>query len=630
MEDPLGLVGATIAEKYAIESVVGLGGFAVVYRARHLVWKRSVAVKVIRALENVDAERRNALLEDFVREGALLAELSEKTTAICQARDIGTLVTPSNQTVPYMVLEWLEGKPLDFVLHDERNMRPRTLAEMVRLLDPVAEALDLAHSRGITHRDVKPPNIFVLGHPRAENPSVKLLDFGIAKVVADVEKLGVTTTSGALSSFTPLYAAPEQFNRVNGATGPWTDVFALALVATEVLTGQRAMSGDTVVQLAVTASDPKRRPTPRAIGAQTSDHVERVFAKALAVSPNDRFPTAGAFWRELRREATGESQRALPAAGAAPTSVPVAPALVPDLDFAPRPSRSMAAVNPSRPSGTMQSASKSVPELSVPPPPPISSRMPAASVKSIPVSTSIVDSLDEFDMQIERGDMRSMPPMPSSPSKAPGMGGGMHASSIPSRSTSPIASTGLGLAATPSNRITDDDGEGSVSGGLRIASWLVALVVTGGTVAGMIQGAHMTKHVQATSALPHAFDGSSVAQSGAVAVGALVASVALGAMGVKGRPRSWALVLGAGAFMLIALAMVTVALGSTGEMTAPPDGVLLMPYLVPAATLGIAISLSGRAAWLFMHRSLARKAMSVPVAMVAGAVLWLTWAMAVR
>src|SRR5579864_3331667 len=93
-DDPLRLVGVTIAEKYAIESVVGQGGFAIVYRATHTLWKRPVALKVFKALGDVAEDQRQALLDDFIREGALLADLSERSTAIVQARDVGSLKTP--------------------------------------------------------------------------------------------------------------------------------------------------------------------------------------------------------------------------------------------------------------------------------------------------------------------------------------------------------------------------------------------------------------------------------------------------------------------------------------------------------------------------------------------------------
>ncbi len=305
--DPLGLVGTTIAEKYAVEAVVGEGGFAVVYRATHTLMKRRVAVKVFKALSEVPEDQRARMLEEFIQEGRVLAELSERSAAIVQARDIGTLTTPGGEVVPYMVLEWLEGASLEGVLVAERaqGLPLRSLAQAIALLGPVADALGLAHAKGIAHRDIKPANVFVLGDPRAARPTVKLLDFGIAKVVQDAQKRAgaFSKTGGQVTSFTPQYGAPEQFDRGYGATGPWTDVFALALMATEVITGEEALRGETLVQLAVMSSKKEIRPTPRARGADVSDEVEAVFEKALAVPVEERYASASDLWRALRSAA---------------------------------------------------------------------------------------------------------------------------------------------------------------------------------------------------------------------------------------------------------------------------------------------------------------------------------------
>ena len=118
--DTLQLIGRTVADKYAVESVVGEGGFATVYRAMHLIWKRPVALKVFKALGDVGEKDRQRLLDEFIQEGALLADLSARTAAIVQARDIGMLETGKGTHVPYMVLEWLEGATLEDVLHQEK------------------------------------------------------------------------------------------------------------------------------------------------------------------------------------------------------------------------------------------------------------------------------------------------------------------------------------------------------------------------------------------------------------------------------------------------------------------------------------------------------------------------------
>jgi len=342
VDDRLHLTGVTLEGKYRIEGPVAEGGFAIVYRATHLVWNRPVAVKVFYALADLPESQRASLVEEFLREGALLAELSERSAAIVQARDVGTTKTPDGEQVPFMILEWLDGTTLENVLKSERDkgLPLRTPAETVDLLEPVAEALALAHRRGIAHRDVKPPNIFVIGEPRAPKCSVKLLDFGIAKVVQDVQKAAgsFSKTSGHVTSFTPAYGAPEQFSRTHGATGPWTDVFALALVASEVMSGVEPLSGDTFVQLGFASADASRRPTPRTLGCATvSEDVEQVFVKALAVKPEDRFQNAGDFWSALRgalamspMELSQEAPAAAPSKPRADTSAFAATAIAPE------------------------------------------------------------------------------------------------------------------------------------------------------------------------------------------------------------------------------------------------------------------------------------------------------------
>jgi eukaryotic-like serine/threonine-protein kinase len=326
VEDTLGLVGATVAEKYQVIEAVGHGGFAVVYLATHILWKRNVALKVFKVGDTSPAGQK-ALTDDLVREASLLAQLSEKTASICQARDLGVLVTPKGESLPYMVLEWLEGHSLGQRLNDERNagLPPRSPAATVELLEPVAEALAVAHSSGIAHRDVKPGNVFLGLEAQAARSSVKLLDFGIAKVVQDAQKTGGAfyKTAGVVTAFTPNYGAPEQFSRRYGATGPWSDVFAFAIVMVEVMSGKRVIVGEDFVQMANVVIDPARRPTPRAMGVTVSDATEAVFACALAVQPLDRFQTAGAFWVALCRSLGVEPSRPILLAAEAALQDPI-------------------------------------------------------------------------------------------------------------------------------------------------------------------------------------------------------------------------------------------------------------------------------------------------------------------
>lgn len=300
--DRFDLIGTTVAGKYRVEAVVEETGMSVVYRAVHSVWRRPVALKAFKAQSFAD-EARQQLLDAFVREGAILAELSERTAAVCQARDVASLVTARGEWVPYMVLEWLDGEPLDLVLERERSegVPPRTIERAMQMLEPVARALTLAHDRGIVHRDVKPGNICVLADrtSRGTTPT-KLYDFGIATSIRD---LGDAATGPLAATFTPAYAAPEQYSTEYGAIGPWTDVFALALVFLEVVTGEDGLCGASVEELRQRACDPVTRPTPRGPWMRVGDSIERVLALALALRPEDRFSAAGNFWTALTRAA---------------------------------------------------------------------------------------------------------------------------------------------------------------------------------------------------------------------------------------------------------------------------------------------------------------------------------------
>jgi len=297
--DPLHIVGELIAEKYRIERLVGEGGVAVVYRAEHVVWQRPVAVKLFSGLSQAPVESHDALQRDFIREGALLTELSSQTAGIVQAWDVGSYATPDGQWMPYMVLEWLEGSPLDAVLDQDQAQRMTwTEAEVLGFLKRILPILEVAHRRGIAHRDIKPANVFVMGSAaRSPSTPVKLLDFGVAKMLHDHTKTSaaLAKTGLAVTSFTPQYGAPEQFTRSYGATGPWTDVYALGLVAAEMIVGKPVLEGEDLVQLGFSTANPRRRPTPVTLGVPVSAAFEAMLSRALAVHPEERFAGAAEF-----------------------------------------------------------------------------------------------------------------------------------------------------------------------------------------------------------------------------------------------------------------------------------------------------------------------------------------------
>jgi serine/threonine-protein kinase len=296
--DAFGLCGATIDGKYRVLSVVGEGGFGLVYRGHHEGFGVPVAIKCLKIPAHVGPAAQEELVRKLRDEGRLLLQLSQRTSGIVQALDIGALTLRTGARVPYLVLEWLEGTSLsdDLAARLARGERGRTPAEALALLEPAARALDVAHQQRIAHRDVKPDNLFLVGPPGQQG--MKVLDFGIAKVLADIPG-DVAATAGLPSVFTPAYGAPEQFDKRRGPSGPWTDVFALALVFVEVVIGERALLGTDLWDFCAASIDPARRPTLRARGVEAGEAVEQVLLRALHVDVATRYPTAGAFWDAL-------------------------------------------------------------------------------------------------------------------------------------------------------------------------------------------------------------------------------------------------------------------------------------------------------------------------------------------
>ncbi len=310
-DDPFGWVGATVDGKYRVDEVVGHGGFGIVYRAHHLGFEEKVALKCLKLPKELQGGDRDRFRDSLVAEGRLLLQLSRATTGVVQALDVGAVVSPSKIWTPYLVLEWLEGAPLDRDLLQRRqnNAGGRSVGEALELLDGAVRALGVAHGMGIAHRDIKPANLFLV--EVAGKRTIKVLDFGIAKVLAESDSVtrAFEETGNTVAAFTARYGAPEQFSRRFGATGPWTDVFALALMFVEVVLGAPALDGTDAAQLFVAASDKMIRPTLRGRGFDPGDAVEAVLATALSVDPRERYPNATAFWDALRSAANNEPAR---------------------------------------------------------------------------------------------------------------------------------------------------------------------------------------------------------------------------------------------------------------------------------------------------------------------------------
>ena len=278
--------GARVGDYERID-VLGRGGMAVVYLARHISLDRLVALKTISAPLGADAHGR----ERFRREARAIAQLEHPR--IVSIHDVGT----SGGSL-YYTMDYIAGPDLG------RAMRARAipLREAASIVQKVAEAIAHAHERGVLHRDLKPGNILL---DDANEPHVT--DFGIALELEGAA--GLTLTGDVLG--TPPYMAPEALAGGHGKSGPASDVYALGAILFHLLTGRTPFTGTSaseILNLALTSSPP----SPRLLNPATPRDLETVCLKCLEKSPESRYESAGALADDLRRFLAGEEIRARP------------------------------------------------------------------------------------------------------------------------------------------------------------------------------------------------------------------------------------------------------------------------------------------------------------------------------
>lgn len=271
--------GRKIVGNYEFLEFVGSGGMGVIYKARHPVLKRLVAVKMLHShLMN------EIIVKRFQHEALAVSGLSHQN--IIAVHDFGL----SEHGQPYMVMDFIDGKPLSEVL------RQGTLgvAAVLNIAIQLAEGLQHAHEHGVLHRDLKPSNIMVTDAD-CDFPEAKIVDFGIAKIM-ETESTRVTQTGELLG--TPQYMSPEQCR--GGELDARSDVYSLGCVIFEAITGKPPFSGESMVSVIV---DQISKPA-RSLGEVRPDiqfpiELEDLLAKALAKEPVDRFQSMNALLQEM-------------------------------------------------------------------------------------------------------------------------------------------------------------------------------------------------------------------------------------------------------------------------------------------------------------------------------------------
>jgi serine/threonine protein kinase len=283
-DDPL--VGRIIGERYQICELIGVGGMGRVYRAVHGALERTVAIKFV----NREILANEGVVARFMTEARTASRLNHPHVVVIH--DFGRTPVAEGGDL-YFVMEFLSGPSLRSVL----KAGPIPLERSVRVLCQMLSALGQAHQKGITHRDVKPGNVHVEQNS-AGGDHVKMIDFGIAKLVGRPEgSVGHVTQKGQILG-TPNYLAPEQAR--GDPVGPAADLYAVGVILFQLLTGKRPFVGKTA-EAVIAQHLFSPRPSPLVVAAQKSfpPALANVCVRAMDIDPTSRYPTAEALARAI-------------------------------------------------------------------------------------------------------------------------------------------------------------------------------------------------------------------------------------------------------------------------------------------------------------------------------------------
>jgi|GEM_PF-7002669 len=284
--DVFGLVGRSIAGKLRFERVLGEGGYGVVYAGTHLAIGMPVAIKCLKPVGFTPEEHARSA-ESFLREARILFGLGHPN--IVRLYDVGVI---EGGQIPYAVLELLSGTTLDLEIAERRRaQRPFDANDLLATFLPILEGVAFAHERGIVHRDLKPSNLMLVDEGGGVRRVPKVLDFGTAR--GERAGTGKVADASGRTGFTPLYAAPEQWDAASGVTGPHTDVFALGLTIAEAcLLTYPLGSPDGVLGVFRAVVDEAARPSLALHRPDLPPDLERVVLRALRVRPHERYVDA--------------------------------------------------------------------------------------------------------------------------------------------------------------------------------------------------------------------------------------------------------------------------------------------------------------------------------------------------
>ena len=268
----MNLEGKLLGNRYEIIEKIGSGGMATVYRAKDLVLKRFVAVKILRDEYTTD----NEFIKRFNTEAESAASLTHPN--IVSVYDVG-----KEGSLYYIVMELIKGKTLKEIIIEDGRMGWKW---SVKIAKQIASALEIAHRNNIVHRDIKPHNIII-----TEDGVAKVTDFGIAKAVSNSTITAFGTTIGSVHYFSPEHAR-------GGYTDAKSDLYSLGVVIYEMVTGKVPFDADTPVSVAL--KHMQEKPVePKELNPAIPQSLNDLIMKAMEKEPSMRYNTATEMIRDL-------------------------------------------------------------------------------------------------------------------------------------------------------------------------------------------------------------------------------------------------------------------------------------------------------------------------------------------
>jgi hypothetical protein len=290
------VIGKILDERYKIIRKLGEGGMGEVYLAEHINLGRQDALKLLRE----DLANDPEFVTRFRREARATNRLQHPNIVV--VHDFGRLASAGEAGRFYLSMELITGERLDNAV---KRGGPLPVARALRILSQLADAIDHAHSRGVVHRDLKPENMILIEH-RGRADILKILDFGVAKIVkGDVQEQVSVSHRGRVWG-TPAFMAPEQFS--GGVADPRCDIYAVGCIAFALLVGEPPFKGHMLQLLEQHMAAQPDRPSARRPSARIPLELDEIVLRCLAKKPAERYQTGRDLYLALARLLEAEAR----------------------------------------------------------------------------------------------------------------------------------------------------------------------------------------------------------------------------------------------------------------------------------------------------------------------------------